>query len=101
MQRPTDTRSKQPAISFRHLCHLERPTSWPVSQLYGEIMNPASTLQALYNALVTDITVCQRYGLGVRAVVNLQETLQNVQNDMLKSTPIFSLFCHRTSFTNT
>lgn len=65
-QRPTDTRTSKPTISFRHLCHQERPTSWPVSQLYGEIMSPASALQALYNALVTDITVCHQHGLGVR-----------------------------------
>lgn len=63
MQHPTDTRTAKPTISFRHLCHLERPTSWPVSQLYKEIMSPASVLQALYNALVTDITLCHRHGV--------------------------------------
>lgn len=63
----TDTRASKPTISFRHLCFLERPTSWPVSQLYKEIMSPTSALQALYNALVTDITVC--HPRGVRAAL--------------------------------
>lgn len=48
--------------AFRHLCFAEKPTSWPVSKLYGEIMSPASSLQALYNTCVTELTLCQQSG---------------------------------------
>lgn len=51
--------------NFKHLCHLDSPISWPVHQLYKEILSSTSVLQALYKAVVTEITLCCRHGVSV------------------------------------
>lgn len=47
----------------------EYPITWPVSQFYGEVTSPASRLQALLKAPVTDITVYHRPGVRIRRLL--------------------------------
>lgn len=54
--------------TFPAVCLAEYPITWPVRQFHAEVTSPASGLDALLNAAVTDITVYHRP--GVRALVS-------------------------------
>jgi hypothetical protein len=47
----------------------EYPITWPVSQFCSEVTSPASGLQALLKAPVTDIAVYHRPGVRIRCLL--------------------------------